>query len=201
VALVASTCAIGGAFLGLALPTNVIQIGLGVAIIAIACLLARAKNVDRPEISAQDAIGLALGISGSYYEAATGEIVDWRTHRTLPGLIVFIGVGIMAGMFGLGAGWANVPALNLILGAPLKISVATSNFLISITAPSAAWVYLNRGCVIPVMALPSIVGLMLGALVGAKLLSKVNPKTLRYVVLGVLFFAGGRALLKGLGIA
>ena len=52
----------------------------------------------------------------------------------------------MAGMFWLGAGWANIPVLNLLMGAPLKISVATSKFLLSITDTSAAWIYLNKRC-------------------------------------------------------
>ncbi len=200
VALIASTCAIAGAFLGLALPTNVVQICLGATIIFIAVLLATSKNVERPEVKVQDAIGQALGMSGSYYEESTGEVVEWKTHRTLPGLILFVVIGIMAGMFGLGAGWANVPVLNLLMGAPLKVAVGTSKFLLSITDTSAAWVYLNKGCVIPLMAIPSIVGLMLGSFVGVRVLAVAKPKIIRYIVIVVLLFAGLKALLKGLGI-
>ncbi|SMC20832.1 hypothetical protein SAMN02746041_01025 [Desulfacinum hydrothermale DSM 13146] len=200
VALIASTCAIAGAFLGLALPTNVVQICLGATIIFIAVLLATSKNVERPEVKVQDAIGQALGMSGSYFEESTGEVVEWKTHRTLPGLILFIVIGVMAGMFGLGAGWANVPVLNLLMGAPLKVAVGTSKFLLSITDTSAAWVYLNKGCVIPLMAIPSIVGLMLGSFVGVRVLAVAKPKAIRYIVIGVLLFAGLKALLKGLGI-
>ena len=115
------------------------------------------------------------------------------------GLLLFIAIGIMAGMFGLGAGWANVPVLNLLMGAPLKVAVGTSKFLLSITDTSAAWVYLNQGCVIPLMAVPSIVGLMLGSVVGVRLLAKAKPKFIRYMVIGVLFFSGAKALMKGLG--
>ena len=100
---------------------------------------------------------------------------------------------------GLGAGWANVPVLNLLMGAPLKVAVGTSKFLLSITDTSAAWVYLNQGCVIPLMAVPSIVGLMLGSVVGVRLLAKAKPKFIRYMVIGVLFFSGAKALMKGLG--
>ena len=86
-----------------------------------------------------------LKFMGVYTEASTGQEINWRVHRTPLGLFLFIGIGIMAGMFGLGAGWANVPVLNLVMGAPLKISVATSKFLLSITDTSAAWVYVNQG--------------------------------------------------------
>uniref|UniRef100_A0A831ZXQ8 Probable membrane transporter protein n=1 Tax=Desulfacinum infernum TaxID=35837 RepID=A0A831ZXQ8_9BACT len=200
VALIASTCAIGGAFLGLALPTNVVQICLGATIVFIAVLLATSKNVERPQVKAQDAIGRALGMYGVYYEESSREVVEWKTHRTLPGLILFIVIGVMAGMFGLGAGWANVPVLNLLMGAPLKVAVGTSKFLLSITDTSAAWVYLNKGCVIPLMAIPSIVGLMLGSFVGVRILAVAKPKIIRYLVIGVLLFSGIKALLKGLGI-
>ncbi|RMG55283.1 MAG: sulfite exporter TauE/SafE family protein, partial [Bacteroidetes bacterium] len=200
VALIASTCAILGAFLGLALPTHIVQMCLGGTIIFIALLLATSKNVERPEVKKQDAIGAALGMTGMYREESTGEIIEWRTHRTLPGLLLFIVIGVMAGMFGLGAGWANVPVLNLLMGAPLKTAVATSKFLLSITDTSAAWVYLNKGCVIPLMAVPSIVGLMLGSFVGVRVLAVAKPKVIRYLVIGVLLFAGVKALLKGMGI-
>ena len=145
------------------------------------------------------AVGLALGMNGVFLEPSTGEVVDWKTHRTLAGLLLFIVIGIMAGMFGLGAGWANVPVLNLLMGVPLKVSVGTSKFLLSITDTSAAWVYLNQGCVIPLMAIPSIVGLMLGSVVGVRLLAKAKPKFIRIMVIAVLFFSGAKALLKGLG--
>ena len=68
----------------------------------------------------QDAIGLALGLGGAYWDDGARESVQWKTHRTLLGLFMFILVGLLAGMFGLGAGWANVPVLNLLMGAPLK---------------------------------------------------------------------------------
>ncbi len=200
VALIASSCAIVGAFLGLALPTNVIQICLGATIIGIAILLILSKNVERPVVTKQDAIGLALGMNGIYREESTGELVEWKTHRTLAGLILFVAIGIMAGMFGLGAGWANLPVLNMLMGAPLKVAVGTSKFLLSITDTSAAWVYMNKGCVLPLITIPSIVGLMLGSFVGVRILAVAKPKVIRYIVIGVLIFAGGKALLKGLGI-
>jgi hypothetical protein len=116
------------------------------------------------------------------------------------GLGLFILIGVMAGMFGLGAGWANVPVLNLLMGAPLKISVATSKFLLSITDTSAAWIYVNQGCVIPMMVVPSLVGIMLGSFIGVRILAVAKPAVVRWIVIGMLGFAGAKALLKGLGI-
>jgi hypothetical protein len=203
VALIASTFSIIGAMLGLYLSSlnpDIIQVCLGVTIVGIAILLLASKNTEKPVVNKQDAIGLALGLGGAYWDDGARESVEWKTHRTLLGLCMFILVGMLAGMFGLGAGWANVPVLNLLMGVPLKVSVATSKFLLSITDTSAAWIYMNRGCVIPLIAVPSIVGLMLGSLIGVKILAVAKPKMIRYMVIAVLFFAGLKAIDKGLGL-
>jgi uncharacterized membrane protein YfcA len=200
VALIASTCAIIGALLGLALPTNVVQIALGATILMIVGIMFKAKKSTFPEVKAPDALSQSLGIMGVYYEESLGREVDWKVHRTPLGLCLFVVIGVMAGMFGLGAGWANVPVLNLVMGAPIKISVATSKFLLSITDTSAAWIYLNQGAVLAMMVVPSMVGIMFGSLVGVRLLAKTKPTMIRWMVIIILGIAGIRALLKGLGI-
>ncbi len=199
VALIASSFAILGAMIGLALPTQVVQIALGVTIIGICILMLVAKKSTVPNVPKADPISSVLKIYGVYQEASTGEIIDWKIHRTWQGLILFVAIGIMAGMFGLGAGWANVPVLNLLMGAPLKISVATSKFLLSITDTSAAWIYMNQGCVIPMIVVPSLVGIMGGSFVGVRLLRVAKPGLVRWIVIGMLAFAGLKALSKGLG--
>jgi uncharacterized membrane protein YfcA len=203
VALIASTFSIIGAMLGLYLSRlnpNLIQSCLGGTIVAIALLLLFSKNTEKPVVTKQDAIGMALGLQGIYWDDGARESVEWKTHRTLLGLFMFILIGLLAGMFGLGAGWANVPVLNLVMGVPLKTAVATSKFLLSITDTSAAWIYLNRGCVIPLIAVPSILGLMIGSIIGVKILVVAKPKFIRYMVIVVLLFAGLKALDKGLGL-
>lgn len=200
VALIASTCAIIGAMIGLALPTNVVQICLGATILGICVLMLTAKKSEIPEVPEADRLSQVLQIYGVYYEASTKTTINWKIHRTPIGLSLFIIIGIMAGMFGLGAGWANVPVLNLVMGAPLKISVATSKFLLSITDTSAAWIYMNQGCVIPMIVVPSLVGIMLGSFVGVALLKIAKPTFIRWMVIAILAFAGVKALTKGLGI-
>ncbi|MEW6530589.1 MAG: sulfite exporter TauE/SafE family protein [Thermodesulfobacteriota bacterium] len=200
VALIASTFSIVGAMIGLALPTTYVQIALGVTIIGICILMLTAKKSEVPDVPHADRLSSALRIYGVYQEASSGQVIDWKIHRTPQGLLLFIVIGVMAGMFGLGAGWANVPVLNLLMGAPLKISVATSKFLLSITDTSAAWIYMNNGCVIPLMVVPSVIGIMLGSFVGVRLLQLAKPGVVRWIVIGMLGFAGIRALMKGLGI-
>lgn len=199
-ALVASTSSILGALIGLALPTWITQTLLGIAILIIAVIMITAKRSEFPEVSKPDRISQALRIYGIYYEHSSKTAVEWKVHRTLPSLFLFALIGIVAGMFGLGAGWANVPVLNLVMGCPLKIAAGTSKFLLSITDTSAAFVYLNSGSVIPLITIPSVIGIMLGSFVGVKLLAKANPKVVKIIVIAILVFAGIRSLLKGLGI-
>jgi uncharacterized protein len=200
VALIASAAAIVGAMIGLALKPDVINTLLGATILFIVIIMATAKKSDFPIVPKPDALSQSLGIMGIYREESLGRDVEWNVHKTPLGLALFIVIGIMAGMFGLGAGWANVPVLNLMMGAPLKISVATSKFLLSITDTSAAWVYLNQGAVLPMIVVPSLVGIMLGSMIGVKILAKSKPKAIKWMVIGLLLFAGLRSLLKGLGI-
>ncbi|HIJ78992.1 MAG TPA: sulfite exporter TauE/SafE family protein [Deltaproteobacteria bacterium] len=198
VALIASTMAIVGAMVGLALPTHIVQLSLGITILGIVAIMLSAKKSTIPDVPAADSLSSALRICGIYHEPTMKQDINWKVHRTPLGLATFVIIGFMAGMFGLGAGWANVPVLNLMMGAPLKISVATSKFLLSITDTSAAWIYVNKGCVIPMMVVPSLIGIMLGSFIGVRLLKVAKPTFIRWMVIGILLFAGLKATHKAL---
>lgn len=172
-ALAGSIGAIAGAFIGLALPTQVLQLALGITVLGIAWLMWATRE-------------------------ETGAIVAER-HRWPLGLVTFGAIGVVGGMFGLGAGWANVPALTLLMGLPLKLAVGTSGLTMSIMNTSAAWVYLNEGAMLPILHVPSILGVMLGARVGVRLLKRVRAETARRVIIGALLVAGTRSLLQGAG--
>jgi uncharacterized membrane protein YfcA len=183
-ALIGSITSIGGALLGFALPPEVLQVALGATILAIAALMWRAGRAEHPEVAQADPVSSALRMHGVYHDPASSRDVEWKVHRTPAAMIAFAFIGLLAGMFGLGAGWANVPVFNLLMGAPLKLSVGTSGFLLSVVDTSAAWIF----------------GVMLGARIGARLLRIAPATTVRRIVIGLLLVAGGRALLKGLGI-
>ena len=199
-ALVGSASSIVGALLGLALPVAAVQVALGLAILGIVAIMASVKNSELPHVPRPDALSQTLGMYGVFRDGATGRDISWQVHRTPLGLALFAGIGVLAGMFGLGAGWANMPALNLVMGAPLKLCAGTSGLILSLVDSSAAWIYLNQGAVLPIIAAPSVIGMMLGARIGAKVLHFARASTIRRLVLALMVFAGLRALLKGLGI-
>jgi uncharacterized membrane protein YfcA len=198
-ALVGSITAIVGAYLGLALPTRVIQGALGISVLLIALLMWHTRDARAAESHHADALAAALGLKGTFHDPASREDVDWGARRTPAGLAAFAGIGLVGGMFGLGAGWANVPVLNLLMGIPLKLALGTSGLAISIINTSAAWVYLNEGALLPILHVPSILGVMLGARVGVRVVRRMKASTARRIVIAALLVAGGRSLMQGFG--
>src|SRR5687768_2991599 len=198
-AVVASASAIAGAMLGLALPTNAVQVALGVTVLAIVVLMATSRQETRLENTRPDALGDAMRLSGVFHDPRGGGDVAWRACRTPQGLVLFAAIGMLAGMFGLGAGWANLPTLNLLMGVPIKVAAGTSSFILSLVDSSAAWVYLHEGAVLAIVAVPAMAGMMLGARIGVKLLDVLPAHAVRLLVLVLLTLAGVRSLTKGLG--
>jgi uncharacterized membrane protein YfcA len=199
-ALVASVTSIGGALIGLALPVAVVQMALGIAILCIVAVMWRARRSEFPVVARPDALSQALGIHGVFHDAGARRDVDWQVHRTPAGIALFAFIGLLAGMFGLGAGWANVPALNLVMGVPLRLSAGSSGLILSIVDTAAAWVYINKGAVLAIVAAPSVIGMMLGARIGAHLLMIIDAVVIRRLVIAILLFAGARAFGRGSGL-
>jgi len=196
--LFASLGAILGARLGLAIPKEVVQLLLGLIVFVIALAMRRREQTTTATERAPDRWAELLGMRGSYFDRSSGEAVPWHATRVAAGLGLVFGIGVLGGMFGVGAGWATVPTLNLLMGVPLKVATASSVFLISLGSTSAAFVYFHQGSVLPVMVAPSVVGLLIGARIGARLLDYASPSTVRRVVVVVLFLAGLRSIAAGL---
>lgn len=199
-ALLASMSSIAGAMLGLALPAAAIQIALGLMVLGIVALMLGSRKSEYPQVTQADRLSSALGIHGVFIDGASGRSIDWQAHRAPLGLVLFLFIGVLGGLFGIGAGWANVPVLNVLMGVPLKVAAGTSGLILSVASSSAGWYYLNEGAVLPMIAVPSVVGMMLGARIGARLLHVLKGSVIRKMVIALLLFAGIRALLKGLGV-
>jgi uncharacterized membrane protein YfcA len=187
-----------GARWGLVLPVQQLELALGVTILAVAALLAAARPRLAPEAGAADRLAAWLNIEGQHWDDHARAWQAWRPRGMAPGLVIFFGVGIVGGLFGLGAGWANIPVLNLLMGVPMKSAVATSYFLLAASGSTAAWVYLHQGALLPLVVIPAVLGAMLG--MGARLLLWSPAAAIRYIVLALLLISGARAVLRGLGL-
>lgn len=198
VALFGAIGGIVGANLGLALPTGIVEALLGVAIVSIVVLMLSSKRTGIPSVSRPDPLAAFFGIGATYFDESIGRPVEWTVHRTPVALAGYLLIGMIGGMFGLGAGWANVPALNLLMGAPLRIAVGTSGFIMTVNSASAAWIYINRGALLPLVAMPSIAGMMIGTRIGAVILPRVRARIIRWIVVGLMAVAGLRSLAAGI---
>lgn len=198
--LLASASSIAGAMIGLALPAAVVNVALGVTILGIVLLMATTRHAAPLPATAPEGLARALGLQGSFHDIAAGEDVCWTARRTGWGLASFAVIGLLGGIFGVGAGWANVPVLNLLMGLPLKVAAGTSGLILTSASASASWMYLNSGAILPMIAVPSAIGMMSGARLGARLLHVLPVATVRRMVIGLLLLAGLRAILKGTGL-
>ena len=176
-----------------------VTIALGVVLFLIFIVMGKSKRVEFPEVEKVDSLSQKLGITGAWFEPSLDRVVEYRTTNLPVALPAFAAVGFIAGMFGLGAGWANVPVLNLIMGAPIKVATSTSMLIITVNDAAAAWVYLANGAILPVMVVPSVIGITIGARIGARIAVKAKPRFVRYLVMGIMLMAAILDIIKGLG--
>jgi uncharacterized membrane protein YfcA len=158
------------------------------------------KKVEWPEVKKVDGFTSWLRLSQPYYEVSLGRVVDYPLTRAGWVLAVIVGVGMLSGFFGLGAGWAIVPAQNLVMAVPLKVAAANSGVLLGMGDCIAVWPYLHSGAIIPLFAAPWLVGQVLGGLLGALILIRIQAGFVRFLLIGFMFFACFGLLTKGLNM-
>jgi len=169
----------------------------GVVLAYTAWSMSRPRRVEAGE-APPDAWADRLGLHGSYFDRSLGRAVSYRVARTKLGLAVSGVAGMVSGLLGIGGGVLKVPVMNLAMGLPIKVCTATSNFMIGVTAATSAAVYFVRGEVLPFVAAPVAVGVLLGAKTGARLLGGMRQQRVRLIFVLVLIVSAGQMLWKGL---
>jgi uncharacterized protein len=144
-----------------------------------------------------DALADRLRLHGRYFDEATGQTHDYRIGRTKLGLFLMYLAGAVSGLLGIGSGALKVPAMDLAMGIPMKVSTATSNFMIGVTAASSAGVYFSRGDIDPFVAGPVAAGVVLGAFAGSKLLTRMSAGRVQLVFVIVLLAIAAQMLYRG----
>jgi uncharacterized membrane protein YfcA len=188
-----STGAVTGAFLGSILVPRMLYVVFAVALAQSAIAVARRKSLENRPAQPPDPLADRLGLHGSYSDLARGRVVTYRVARTKIGLLLMYVAGTVSGLLGVGSGTLKVPAMGL----PMKVSTATSNFMIGVTAAASAGVYFERGDVNPLVSAPVALGVLAGALGGARLLSGIQPRRLRALFAIVVFAVTLDMLVKG----
>ena len=156
----------------------------------------------RPRVVAHPHGGMRLvhrlRLQSSYFDEARGEEVFYEPARPALGLALMYVAGIVSGLLGIGSGALKVPAMDLAMGLPIKVSTATSNFMIGVTAAASAGLYFSRGQIDPFVAAPVAIGVLLGAFTGSRILSRVSSRALRVTFVIVLVLVSVQMLVKGI---
>ena len=195
---------ISGGFLGVLLAERVLSGVFAALMAATSILVARGSEHD-PRLDRGQRIGVPDQETGGgrldarYRDPDTGLKVTYHVDRVPLGFGVSYGAGITSGLVGVGGGFVTVPAMNGLMGVPLKVAAATSNLMIGVTAVASLLVYLARGEVHPAIVTPLVLGSMVGALIGSTLQPRVPSARVRTLLTVILVLVAAQMALKALG--
>jgi uncharacterized membrane protein YfcA len=188
-----------GALIGAALagitPTNVLAILLGVVLLISAYRSSRPR-AEHAVAREPDKWAARLRLD-STYPTANGKQA-YAVTNVPGGLSLMFLAGILSALLGIGSGIVKVIAMDQMMRLPFKVSTTTSNFMIGVTAAASAGVYLHRGYIDPSIVLPVVLGVLAGALTGARILSRANVKWLRILFTTVVVIMAVQMLYKGI---
>lgn len=147
-------------------------------------------------------VGIAakLDLDGMFMDKSENFKVSYGVKNIGWGLFTSIFGGMIAGMLGVGGGLINVPIISMLMGAPIKVAIATSQFIIGITAVSGSIVYIERGLVDPIIAAPVILGIIIGAFIGSNYMPKIRNITLKRLFTLYLIYTAIKLIMKIIGI-
>ena len=192
--------ALVGAGLAGVVPVRALQLLLGLALGYSAFTTLRQLHVEIPKPLEADRLALRLGLEGTYYDVPLDREVKYRATRVRQGFAAMFGAGLLSGLLGIGSGAFKVLAMDYFMRLPMKVSTATSNFMIGVTSAATAGVYFARGDIHPVLAAPVAIGVMVGAVVATRLMARLRNTTVRKAFLPVLAYLAISMILRGLGV-
>jgi uncharacterized protein len=187
--------ALVGAFVAARVATGAIGVIFGVVLLYSAFLSSRARREalggDRPDV-----LAARLKMDSSY--PAPGGRQAYHVHNVPAGFGLMFVAGSLSGLLGIGSGAIKVLAMDQVMRLPFKVSTTTSNFMIGVTAAASAGVYLNRGFIDPGLAMPVMLGVLLGSFLGAHMLMSVRVRALRLIFSLVILALGIEMIYGGL---
>ncbi|MBC9784787.1 sulfite exporter TauE/SafE family protein [Heliobacterium chlorum] len=192
--------AITGAYISGLISSQLLFIVFSAMMFFSAFMMFRNRNVEFVEMAEEHALAKRLGLSGEYVDKALGRNIVYKTQNPLQGLGLMYVAGVLSGLLGIGNGALKVLAMDQIMKMPVKVSSATSNFMMGVTAAASAGVFFARGDIHPAIAAPVALGMMLGATTGSRIMNRLRAKTLRKIFVPILLLIAVQMLLKGLEV-
>ncbi len=175
-----------------------VRLSLGILMLVVAYfLVSGGGKTEYPQPKSIDPLSKKLGLNGFYWEASLGKVVHYDLTNAIPGGIMFIALGFIAGFFGLGGGAFLTATLNLVMMAPVKIAAACSGVLLAISNATAIWTYITYGALIAIFAAPWMLGQVVGGILGAYLLIRIKAGFVRKVLIVILLVSSIKLLMRG----
>jgi uncharacterized membrane protein YfcA len=197
--LATTTGAVCGALLAAVVAPAFLYVLLGVVLLFSAAMQVTRLGEETPPTGPTSALAARLRLESSYPDRKLGREVPYSARRVPLGFALMWIAGVVSGLLGIGSGVLKVLAMDGAMRLPMKVSSATSNFMIGVTAAASAGIYLSRGDVDPRIAAPVALGVLAGALVGARLLQHISNRAVRLIFLPVLVVVGIETIGRGLG--
>jgi uncharacterized protein len=188
--------ALFGAFLSARIPTSALAIIFGLVLLQAAWQSTRKASAD-PRGEGADRLARTLRLDSTYPTPDGPKHYVVRHVNTGFGLM--FGAGTLSGLLGIGSGALKVIAMDRAMRIPFKVSTTTSNFMIGVTAAASAGVYLSRGYIDPGLAMPVMLGVLAGSLIGARLLAGARTQVLRWIFAGVVALLAMQMIWSGIG--
>jgi uncharacterized membrane protein YfcA len=197
--LATTTGAVCGALLAAVVAPAFLYVLLGVVLLGSASMQVARLGEESPPTDPPSPLAARLRLESSYPDRKLGREVAYSARRVPLGFVLMWIAGVVSGLLGIGSGVLKVLAMDGAMRLPMKVSSATSNFMIGVTAAASAGIYLGRGDVDPQIAAPVALGVLTGALVGARLLQHISNRGVRLVFLPVLVAVGIETIARGFG--
>ncbi|SHK77683.1 hypothetical protein SAMN02745163_04447 [Clostridium cavendishii DSM 21758] len=194
-----TTGAVTGAFIGGLLNTSMLFFIFGLLMLYSTISMFKKRNSEIPENVPNDPLAIKYNLNGEYYDKALGKQIDYNVDNVKGAFGVMYGAGIISGLLGIGSGSFKVMAMDVFMKLPLKVSSATSNFMMGVTAAASAGVFFFRGDIDPKIAAPVALGVLIGATIGTRIMQRLKSKTIRKIFIPILGYLSIQMLLKGLG--
>ncbi|MHC6180630.1 sulfite exporter TauE/SafE family protein [Clostridium sp. JNZ X4-2] len=191
--------AITGAFLGGIISPDYLYFLFGLLLLYSAFAMFKKRKSELPNDVETHPLAKKLKLNGHYYDKVLDKNVSYKVAGVPSGFGVMYGAGIISGLLGIGSGSFKVMAMDLFMKLPLKVSSATSNFMMGVTAVASAGVYLLRGDIDPKISAPVALGVLAGATMGTKIMQNMKSKTIRKIFIPFLIYISVEMILKGLG--
>jgi len=177
----------------------IVRLALGGVLVFIATMfILGGSKTEYPVPKKIDPLSKKLGLRSAYWEDSLGKVEEFQATHSVLGFLLFFVVGFTGGFFGLGGGWAVVPVLNLVMAVPLKVSAACSGVLLAMGNAAAIWPYIMTGALIAVMAIPWMLGQVVGGILGAYILVAVKAGFVRNILIVILFLTSFKLISRGI---